>query len=534
MTKVLAALVWCCAVGWCQPPVPAGGSFSIDGQVLDANSGEPIARAQVTVRGGSNNENPVVVLTGPDGMFHLTNVPAGSYSFSCERTGYIILPLRKGRMSSTNIQLSASNAKPVVTMYLMRQAVIEGTVLDDDSAPIPGTIQTFRMNLREGRWSPAPTNSSQIDPAGGYRVRSLPPGRYYVSFRPEGGTGKRTSKVVVYPAAPDTRSGQILEVAAGSELRADFRIATEPGWMITGKVFANSKTVSTTLRSRETNGLPVQNALYGSMQPDHSFRYEGVPMGDYVLEAQWSEGDQQFRAATEVSVGAADVQGVVLQGGPIVPLKGVLRYDGTIVEGQRPCYNIELRSDHQSMSASLAPDGTLTLSPHQSGDLRLRVQCGMGWRLESATQEGRDIVRDGLHAPAFGASPPFEVRVTNRGGKVEVEWEGGAVALRKAVMVALLGNDARGWFVHGQTSLNPAWAGQYPGQGKARFDGVPPGDYLVFAWLPESGSTYQLPYNTEEFHARYGSMAVKVRAESSATASVSLSRLLPPEAFEEP
>jgi hypothetical protein len=62
--------------------------------------------------------------------------------------------------------------------------------------------------------------------------------------------------------------------------------------------------------------------------------------------------------------------------------------------------------------------------------------------------------------------------------------------------------------------------------------GLPPGDYVVFAWTQESGEVSQLPYNTQEFFTRYGSFGEYLSLAESGKASITVHRLLPKEAFE--
>ena len=61
----------------------AQGGGTIAGRVLDADNGQPIAAAQVTVA-----NTPGGAATGDDGRFTLANIPAGARTVTVRRIGY--------------------------------------------------------------------------------------------------------------------------------------------------------------------------------------------------------------------------------------------------------------------------------------------------------------------------------------------------------------------------------------------------------------------------------------------------------------
>jgi len=61
----------------------AQGTGTINGRVVDAENGQPISAAQVTISGTQLGRS-----TGDDGRFSLPNLPAGSKTLIVRRIGY--------------------------------------------------------------------------------------------------------------------------------------------------------------------------------------------------------------------------------------------------------------------------------------------------------------------------------------------------------------------------------------------------------------------------------------------------------------
>ena len=77
------------------------------------------------------------------------------------------------------------------------------------------------------------------------------------------------------------------------------------------------------------------------------------------------------------------------------------------------------------------------------------------------------------------------------------------------------------------------YVGPYPNNSK-RFviEPLPPGEYLAFAWDNTGNNTTVLPYNTDEFHRRFGSYLERFTIRDSEPVNLTLRRLLPAAALE--
>src|SRR5580700_4978353 len=118
----------------------------ITGRVVDANTGEPIAHAHLTMRlfQGNSQAPEVSLLSDADGSFKITNIPASGYQLSVQKNGYIIA-------SEGHPAPPEGTAAPIV-VRLTAQAALEGTVVDEQDNPMPNaTIQLLRQQVINGR-----------------------------------------------------------------------------------------------------------------------------------------------------------------------------------------------------------------------------------------------------------------------------------------------------------------------------------------------------------------------------------------------
>src|SRR6185295_3874764 len=168
------------------PPPPAG---RISGRVLAADTGRPVKRARVfatavELPGGRG------VLTDDSGVFDLTELPAGRYTLTVSKSGFVSLSYgqRRPLQAGTPLQLADGQQLKGIQFQLPRGSVIGGRVLDEDGEAMPGVnVRVMRYQYLQGeRWL-TPAGAGQTDDKGQYRVWGLMPGDYYVNAVMRGG-----------------------------------------------------------------------------------------------------------------------------------------------------------------------------------------------------------------------------------------------------------------------------------------------------------------------------------------------------------
>src|SRR5580658_4611518 len=130
--------VWGLALASAGAVSAAHNSNEIAGRVIDAQSGEGIARARVELTiqlprpdgkpfAESVNILNILLLTNADGTFGARNIPNSLVSLWAEGVGYLGDPFGPPTPDSkAQIDLLDSQAPTTVTLRLTRQAVIEG------------------------------------------------------------------------------------------------------------------------------------------------------------------------------------------------------------------------------------------------------------------------------------------------------------------------------------------------------------------------------------------------------------------------
>ena len=86
----LAALLCSVCMFLCPPAhAQAGGASRIAGKVVSSTSGAPLSQARVTIAPVQTQNQTVSLITGADGTFDFKGLPAGKYSLSAARRGFI-------------------------------------------------------------------------------------------------------------------------------------------------------------------------------------------------------------------------------------------------------------------------------------------------------------------------------------------------------------------------------------------------------------------------------------------------------------
>ncbi|HYN07063.1 MAG TPA: carboxypeptidase-like regulatory domain-containing protein [Vicinamibacterales bacterium] len=162
------------------------GTASITGAVVTEGAGTPVRRARVTLSGGEIR-TPRSVVTNDEGQFGFVALPAGRYTMTASKAGYVNITYgakRPGR-PGTPIQLADGQKLEKATISLPKGSVVTGIVVDENGEPSPGTqVRVMRYVMRTGEKTLEQSGQDQTDDRGIYRVYGLQPGEYLVSASP--------------------------------------------------------------------------------------------------------------------------------------------------------------------------------------------------------------------------------------------------------------------------------------------------------------------------------------------------------------
>jgi 5-hydroxyisourate hydrolase-like protein (transthyretin family) len=168
------------------------GSAVVSGVVMtDEATPQPLRRAQVTL---SSTDQPILknVFTDAQGRFVVPELPAGRYSLSASKGGYVrmLYGARRHDRPGTPINLAEGQQLSGLSMRLPRGGVIAGRITDENGAPAGGVqvrLLQYRMQQGERTLLPALGGSMMAeatDDRGMYRLYGLPPGEYIVAATP--------------------------------------------------------------------------------------------------------------------------------------------------------------------------------------------------------------------------------------------------------------------------------------------------------------------------------------------------------------
>jgi protocatechuate 3,4-dioxygenase beta subunit len=189
------------------PPESAATAFIL-GRVVDAVTGQPLAGATVTIatartvpgsappapptaRAGSFG-GPTRVMTDDEGRFLFHGLPAGGFTISATRAGYmsgaygrrVPRPPVAASEPPRPLVLAAGEQKTDVIVALWKHGVIGGRVVDEHGEPMIGVqVRVLRRTFVGGLIRLSQTgNMPATDDRGIYRISTLEPGEYVAAI----------------------------------------------------------------------------------------------------------------------------------------------------------------------------------------------------------------------------------------------------------------------------------------------------------------------------------------------------------------
>ena len=526
------------------PPPPAG---RITGRVLAADNGRPVKRARVFVSavelpGGRG------MLTDDSGVFDLTELPAGRYTLTVSKSGFVSLSYgqRRPLQAGTPLQLADGQQLKGIEFQLPRGSVISGHVLDEDGDAMPGVmVRIMRYQYQQGERRLTPAGNGQTDDKGLYRVWGLMPGEYYVSAVARGGgpaggafggpggpggfAGGRGGRgggpgsggapeqeqinyaPTYYPGVPSVNEAKAVTVGLSQEvLDINFGMQLVRVSRISGVV---SNPDGTPVTSGNINlmadaGGARSNQIgmnFGArIQWDGSFTIGNVAPGRYILRARGTDAETPQFGAQPISVNGDDLSGVTVILSAGATISGTLSF----LPGGSPApdftqFRITAPSTDQSdfgpqASARVDKDGHFSIEGVSAGAHLIRPSNGSRtWLLQSVTVGGRDITDSPFQLRSGENLANVTVVFTDKQSEINgtLSTENGTPVPEFTVLA--FPADSTLW-----RPLSRQIMTARPDQtGKYRIRGLPPGDYYLATVDPSQQGEWFEPAYLEEHRA---------------------------------
>ena len=329
------------------------------------------------------------------------------------------------------------------------------------------------------------------------------------------GAGQPDTRYVstYYPGTYDAMQASALALKAGDEMPINFTLVPARTYRVRGIVTGVMAGQKPAVELVSKTGDSIRASEVG---PDGQFEVRGVAPGSYVVRASTPTESQSFTAHQDVSVVAADVDGVKLTPLPSFTLSGHLHIEGSAA-GDLTQYSANLRQAElpddpgffmsQEFFGTNAPAdrlGNFEWKNVTPGNYIVQVYGGdgQGFFLKSVKLGGRDI------ETGFTASGPatLDLLVSTKGGTVE-----GAVVLRekkteKDADTDRVNND----HVNNDNPVANATVVAVPEEkyrklpdrfgiestdqhGRFTIRGVAPGTYTLYAWQDLEDGVYRDP-----------------------------------------
>ena len=520
-------------------PAPATGTAVIAGRVVAVGEpATPVRRARVTVT-SSTSEVTRAVIAEDDGSFVVAGLPAGRYTVSASKPGWIrgsFGAVKPGR-SGVAIALVAAQRVNDVLVRMARGGVVTGTVTDENGRPLPGVaVRLMQYRIQEGVriLNPlAAADSDLTDDRGEYRMFGLLPGEYAVAaIPPDAGTPPTRSPSggtvayvpVYYPGTTVAADARTISVSSGGEisgvnLRMQFvRTARIEGSITGGDAIAPQDiqitlTPFTTAPAFPGDGgaaaLSTSLRLIAAPRPDRTFSYVGVAPGRYTLLARAVErppatpgasyasvirGVTTMWAMAEIAVDGSDLPGVILALQPPMTISGRVRLERTAAPAGAPPIDLTrvrvilspaaARPDVLAMAIAPATNakanGEFTLSGVMPG--RYRINAAMdgnyanGWWLKSSIHRERDTMDFPVEIQPGEHLTGIELTVTDATQRVSGTLLDSSNQPAPNFTIVLFPADRAYWTV--ARRIRTAKPGQ---DGRYTINDIPFGDYRVAA-----------------------------------------------------
>jgi hypothetical protein len=502
MSRVLLLLLTLgfSSVGLAQPPardtsaVPTGTAV-VRGRVVAAGSDRPLGRAEVRVASGLMRVNKVV-LTDAEGMYEVTDLPAGRFTVTAVKPNYVRAGWGQRRLLGPPepIELANGQVQQGINFALQRTGAITGRIVDEFGDPATD-VQVMPMRYAfvngERRLQPAGLPAS-TDDLGEFRLFGLMPGQYIISatlrtFDFGADTNDRAGYApTFYPGTGNAADAQWITLAPAQTI-ADMNLTLLP-----------VMTVRVSGTALDAQGRPMVGAYVGlvprtgmmfrpgpqsgPVRRDGSFVINGAVPGDYTVRVNLP-GVRDEYAAVDVTVGSSDLTDVQLVAAKLSIIRGRVVFEPGTAKLPSPTAVRVFITAGTSVAfgdnTTVKNDGTFELKGG-AGHVQLRANVfGNGdWRLKRAVVGDVDVTDSGIDVAPNATIENLVVEMTSQLPELAVSVTDAAGSPVHDCVVVLFGRDDRRW-----TPPSRYVAVGRPNAVESIFQvRVPPGDYLAAAF----------------------------------------------------
>lgn len=486
MSRLVACLLLLSAPGGAH----AAETYVVAGTVVNSLTRAPLPKARVFLVESRSKNEPVSVVTGADGRFQFTQVPAGKYSLSAERNGFVRQAYNQRRLYqrySSAVVTGPDESTSELEFALVPGAVISGRVVDVSGEAVHWARgQLYRITGTGENRSAQSMGITTTDDLGAFRFANVAAGRYLLTMQGKPWYAEENSSrtedaltypLTFYPAATNPLSGELIEVAAGQEFRADVTMAPVSSYTVLVKRPVDVKGATPYL----IFGGPT---IYGAASFTQGSQYlhsEINPMrmagGRYRLTV--SQGQTSRVAVREVEV-VRNGQEIEFDTAPLAVVRGSVEARGGSAKlGPQPAVDLHRPGSADGGVRAIDTDGSFQLEGLPQGAYRVEFVTRELFAIRSISVKGATVTDGLVVIPATGV---VELRIVVDTDVADVE--GRLRSNDRGVSGALVVVTAKG-------RIHDTWLqrmDQTDSDGSFSWRGLAPGEYLAFVF-PEGDET---------------------------------------------
>jgi Carboxypeptidase regulatory-like domain len=163
-------------------PAAVAQTWHISGKVVDARSGQALARCVVEIDPTDNPGQSLSVETGDDGRFDFAGLRLGKYDLNAAKRGYLTQSYQEHETFSTAIAVGPELKSEDLIFNLPPQGIFYGTVSDETGEPIRrAQVHLYEDRDIDGIRSTHQRQTYITDDRGMYEIPNIAPGNYFLS-----------------------------------------------------------------------------------------------------------------------------------------------------------------------------------------------------------------------------------------------------------------------------------------------------------------------------------------------------------------
>jgi hypothetical protein len=403
-------------------PLPQG---TIEGEVMNISSGEPVGGARVRIQSGQ--EEPRFTTSDENGHFKFGDLEVRPYMIAAQKQGLISANQSAASSSSGElVRLTSTAPAARVRIDLRPYSAISGKVTDASGIPVEGvdvellsrytidakSYQQSGATYKDGAYKYLGQQRVRTNDLGEYRIAPLPPGTYYLAARYIQGLTYTADRDTFYPQSLSPSDATPIELKEGADLRGiDIQMRHAAGVTVSGIIRPllpehSSPSGGRLYTSVSAWAISATGSPAGipSVSGDR-FEISGLLPGNYVLEAATREPEDVYlrnplaAARRIVAVGTEPVNSIELAMSVVPQLEGRVIFEpGCRVTPML----IEARGDfHQGTSIGdmpTNPDGSFVIKRLLPGSysITVRAEGDMGAMRPKVTKLGDVNIPDGI------------------------------------------------------------------------------------------------------------------------------------------